>query len=139
MNDFVSLTELGTLFGVSSHAVGKWLIECGLRTDEMKPSSKAFDGGYVKQAPTGRNDGYFYVWHQRKTLEALKAAGHRPKPQYELPGENRLKGPFEARCGTGGYEIVDDNGLTVRVSGKRNADDLMRLMNLAFKHGQFGR
>ena len=57
MTDFTTMTELGKLFDESSHTIGKWLTVIGLRTSEMKPSQRAFDEGFVKQAPTGRGQG----------------------------------------------------------------------------------
>ena len=50
MSEFLSQTDLGKLFGVSSHVIGKWLLDCGLRTENKKPSRKAFEGGYVEKA-----------------------------------------------------------------------------------------
>jgi hypothetical protein len=73
---FLSQTELGKLFGVSSHAVGKWLIAVGLRTVNKKPSSKAFNDGFVEQRDSTQPGTYFWVWHREKTLAVLAAAGH---------------------------------------------------------------
>jgi len=139
MRDFVSQTELGRLFGVTSHVIGKWLIDCSLRTPEKKPSRKAFAEGFVEQAPSGRNNGYFYVWNQKKTVAALQSAGHRLRGQYEPIFEQRLQGPFEARkSSSNGYELIDGNGeVGIWVVGQSNADRLVRLLNLAFKHGAF--
>ena len=41
----------------------------------MKPSQKAFDEGFVTPAPTGRGQGFFYLWHRDRTIHALEAAG----------------------------------------------------------------
>ncbi len=79
MNDFTYLnqTALGEIFGVSSHKVGKWLKELGYRTEDGKPSAKAFAYGYVRQEPTGRAPGtYYYVWNADKTITVLEFAGH---------------------------------------------------------------
>lgn len=46
---FLSLTELGKLYGVSGHNIGKWLVSVGLRTPAKKPNSRAFREGYVEQ------------------------------------------------------------------------------------------
>jgi len=51
-------TELGKLFGVSSHVLGDWLVDIGLRTSDKKPSAGAFSEGFVEQADNGRG-GYF--------------------------------------------------------------------------------
>ena len=61
MNAFLSLTELGKLFGVTSHKVGKWLVECGLRNERNKPTKRAFDEGIVTTTSTNRGSqgGYY--------------------------------------------------------------------------------
>ena len=78
--EWVNLTQLGRLFGVTSHKTGKWLVACGLRTNEKKPSRKAFEEGFVITADTNRGSGYYYVWHKQKTVAALKDAGHKQVP-----------------------------------------------------------
>lgn len=138
MREFISQTDLGHMFGVSSHAIGKWLIECGIRTENKKPSRKAFEGGFISQAPS-RNDCYYYVWQQEKTIAALRSAGHRLKRQYEPPNVNRLVGPFEAKISSrNGYEIVGGDGdVGMWVTGQTNAESVVLLLNLAYQHGKF--
>jgi hypothetical protein len=75
MSEFLSLTELGNLYGVSRVKVGQWLVGLGLRTAEKKPSRAAFEGGFVDQRPSTQPATYFYVWHARKTCELLDGAG----------------------------------------------------------------
>lgn len=81
MIEFVSMKELGKELEeelgrkVTSHNIGKMLMEIGLRTEDGKPSQRAFNEGFVRQEPTGRNGGYFYVWHREKTLAVLREAG----------------------------------------------------------------
>ena len=41
---YMTLTQLGQLFGVSSHQIGKWLRAMGLRTNENRPSRETFLG-----------------------------------------------------------------------------------------------
>lgn len=72
---YVNLTDLGKLFGMTSHGIGKVLKKIGLRDSNGKPSSKAFHQGYCDQAPTNRGSGYYYVWHREKTIQALEEAG----------------------------------------------------------------
>ena len=58
IDKFVSITALGQLYGVSRVLIGKWLVECGLREEYIPtegkpclvPTSRAFHGGYVKEA-----------------------------------------------------------------------------------------
>jgi hypothetical protein len=72
---YVNLTELGRVFGMTSHGIGKLLKIIGLRESNGKPSSKAFHEGYCEQAPTNRGTGYYYVWHREKIIHALEEAG----------------------------------------------------------------
>lgn len=73
MNDeYASLTEIGKDLGVTSHVVGAKLKQLGLRTPDGKPSSHAFNEGFVAQRPSRQPDTYFYVWHKEKVLALLK-------------------------------------------------------------------
>ncbi len=71
MGEYLSLTEIGRLYGVSSHVVGRWLRGLGLRTDEGKPSAEAFQRGFVAQRPSRHPGTYFWVWNAERTLELL--------------------------------------------------------------------
>jgi len=75
MSEFMSQTELGQLYNVSSHKIGKWLMACGLRTSEKKPSAKAFSEHFVEQRMSRTIDTYFWVWHAEKTVRVLNEAG----------------------------------------------------------------
>jgi hypothetical protein len=134
-------TQVGKLFGVSSHVVGRWLVEIGLRNDRGRPSLQAHQGGYCETAPS-HGSGYHWAWHAEKTVTALEAAGHRrvsPAP-VELVEPPRLLGPFTTRQGEGGQiEVVGaDGNVGVLVSGERNANSVVALMNLAHRHGKLG-
>ena len=50
----LNLTPMGKLFRVSSHVVGRWLVEIGLRTQDKKPSARALNEGFLDQADNGR-------------------------------------------------------------------------------------
>jgi hypothetical protein len=69
------MKEIGRLFGVTSHVIGRKLKKLGLRTDEGKPSRKAHEEGYCDQKWTRDARNYLWAWHQGKTVEALEAAG----------------------------------------------------------------
>ncbi len=71
MGEYLSLTELGRLYGVSSHQIGRWLKGLGLRTVSGQPSRQAFAEGFVSQRPSRQPGTYFYVWHCRKTTDLL--------------------------------------------------------------------
>jgi hypothetical protein len=75
--DFMSLTQLGRYYGVTSHIMGRWLIHVGLRTTNLRPSQVAFSDGYVKKRDC-RNERDFWVWHMLKTMGRLKEAGYEP-------------------------------------------------------------
>lgn len=75
-DEFKSMTELGKLYGVSSHMLGKWLTKLGLRDSNKKPSTIAFDNGMVAQRDSTQPGTYFWVWHIEKTVSALERGGH---------------------------------------------------------------
>lgn len=133
---YVTMREIGEQFKVSSHVIGRWLVDIGLRTADKRPSAEAHQGGYVQQSGL-QSGGYFWKWHGDKTIAALEQAGH-PKPSPVSSG--RLNGPFTAReSGVNSYEIVNGNGTTqMWVMGQEAAQDAVRLFNLAYKHGWFG-
>jgi hypothetical protein len=85
---FLSQTELGRHFSVSSPQIGKWLIACGLRTPNKKPSPKAFADGFVEQRDSRQPGTYFWVWHREKTLAVLTEAGHSVAVNSESPASS---------------------------------------------------
>jgi phage antirepressor YoqD-like protein len=76
-DEFLSMTELGKLYGISSHKMGKWLVELGLRNRDNKPSRAAFENGFVEQRDSTQPGTYFWVWHAEKTKWALEKEGHK--------------------------------------------------------------
>jgi len=136
--EYMSLTQLGELFGATSHQVGKWLVEIGLRTPNMRPSAEAFRGMFVTTGPS-RGQGYNYVWHAQRTVAALVDAGHAlsVEPGNSLVAESALSGPFTHRHHPKfGCEIVSSDGtVSVWVSGENNAKVICNLLNVANKHG----
>ncbi len=133
----MTLTQIGELFGATSHQVGKWLVEIGLRTPNKRPSQEAFAGGYVEQGPS-RNQGYNWCWHSEKTVKALEVAGHRriPNPPPGLVDPAILNGPFRTRPNsTNSIDIVNGDGsVAVVATGERNAIFVTKLLNLADQH-----
>src|SRR5262245_32635357 len=72
MNEqYLSLTELGRLYGVSSHVVGRWLKGLGRRTEDGRPSRDAFAQGYVTQRASRHPGTSFWTWHADKTTDIL--------------------------------------------------------------------
>lgn len=140
--EFMSMTQLGELFGVSNQQIGKWLVKLGLRTAASKPSREAFGDGYVEVGPS-RNQGYNYVWHSDKTVAALTSAGHKPAvhPACELLAPCQLNGPFEVRTNPNfGFEVVNGDGtVAVWVRGRQNAKFVCDLLNVADRNGVVSR
>lgn len=128
---YVNQTQLGQLFGGTSHDVGRWLEEIGLRSGG-RPTQKAFVGGYVSSAGLQ----YGYRWHRDKTAAALEQAGHRQVPQ---KSSARIIGPFSAvESGPNTFQILGGDGtVSIWVIGRENADLVTKLLNLAYRHGKF--
>ena len=130
----MSQSQLGELFGASSHDIGRWLIEVGLRDPKTKkPSWDAYHCGFCTQAPCGL--GFSNLeWVSDVTVAKLREAGHDllstpPESLVEMPFIN---GPF---C-LSGHEVVNADGtLAARTTSADNADFLMRLLNTAYKAG----
>jgi hypothetical protein len=147
-SDYASLTDIGTMFGVTSHVLGRWLSsELGLRTIGRSPTAKAFEQGLVKRVPTGRgsDDGYYYVWHVSKVVALLEAAGHKrvqqPEPPPAAPTANLFVGPFAYRANGGdGFEITNGDGnVFAWVRGERVAAFLVKLLTLLDERGKLPR
>jgi hypothetical protein len=73
--EFCTMKEIGQLFGVTSHVIGKKLKEIGLRTKDGKPSHAAFNGGFCDQRWTTDSANYCWAWEKTKTVEALEQCG----------------------------------------------------------------
>ena len=134
------LTQLGDLFGVTSHQIGRWLTEVGLRNDN-KPTAKAFDGDFCVSVPS-RNQGFQYAWRPEKVVPALVQHGHKmlPMPPLDLVEPPALSGPFGIRTDANGLsEITNADGtVAALVPGRREADKLVGVMNTAHKLGHLG-
>lgn len=139
--EHMTLSQIGEVFGTTSHQVGRWLTNIGLRYESKqgkKPSREAYTGGYVKDVPS-KGQGHFWVWHSERTIKALEEAGHKVhiQPGHELFAPCRLNGPF--RCHPNehfGHQVVNGDGtVAVCVTGEENARFLTSLLNLADKHG----
>jgi hypothetical protein len=75
MNRFLSQTELGVMYGVSSHRTGKWLVEAGLRETNGKPKQVAFLLGIVQKRPCKNPGTYYYVWDRDEVETRFKQLG----------------------------------------------------------------
>jgi len=70
-------TNLGKSFGLSAIAVGKILVEVGLKDSETnQPTEKALEDGYAKATPLKDGTPY-YMWSKEK-VRPLIAKDHQP-------------------------------------------------------------
>lgn len=138
--EFMTLTQLGEIFGVSSHKVGDWLVELGFRTENKRPSKLAFEADVVKEGPS-RGQGYNWIWHAEKTIEAIEAAGHKrtfpaPLGLVEAP---ILCGPFTLISDSTQNFRVENRDQDVVLQGQGNGGGLLTVMNAAHRLGYFQR
>jgi hypothetical protein len=80
-DEYFTMKEIGQLFGLSSHAIGKTLKKIGLRTPEGKPSREAFNGKWCDQRWASDWSGYCYAWSKDRTIRALEKAGLKRLPE----------------------------------------------------------
>ena len=109
--EFVTITGLAEMFGVTKIKMGRMLVKIGLRErnhQELLPTPMAMRTGYCK--PTENDQGIrFYVWHREKTVNALEAAGY--EQVESKPIMTRIGGPFSSQAsGDGGFKIVGGDG-----------------------------
>ena len=75
MSEYGTMKDIGSGYGLTSHGVGKLLKKHGLRTDDGRPSAKAFEIGMVEQKGDGLGH-YLWAWHSRKVQMLLERLGH---------------------------------------------------------------
>ena len=95
----------------------------------------------TKQIPTGRGEGFFFVWHVVKTIAALKAAGYEPIQQVRIEGVSEFDSPCKPLTGPFAFAISGDGGLiqnrdgqTVFWSIDRAAKRMTAVLQLAYEH-----
>jgi len=72
--DWLTLTDLGRIYGISALHCGRLLLQAGLRRSDGEPTLRALEGGCAAAAPTRRH-GQPPVWHRNNCSEAFEAAG----------------------------------------------------------------
>jgi len=137
--EYMNQGQLGKLFGETSHKVGDWLKDLGLRKRDGKPSSEAFNRNLVSQNYDA-NGTYCYVWHADRTVVALETAGHKriPDPPLMLAEPPTLLGPFSLRESKNGtWQLLGSNDeVAIVVTGEANAKVVIRFLNLAHNCGK---
>jgi hypothetical protein len=81
--DYWTMKEIGTLYGATSHQIGRTLKDLGLRTPEGKPAARAFNLGLVTKRHASEGPGYCWAWHQEPTCALLEEAGFERTEQAE--------------------------------------------------------
>ncbi len=77
MNEqYQSMRTIAKPFGATSHEVGQWLKNLGLRTPDGRPSPRAFAEGWVTQRTIEHSGGYFYVWDAERVSELFRHMGY---------------------------------------------------------------
>lgn len=135
---YLTLAELGRVFGISEAMIARRLTDLNLRTSNGKPSFTAFSERWVTSGHSqSSNDKH--VWHGQRTVAALVENGAKPvvPPPTELFAASHLDGPFRIRTNTDSpHEIVGANGeVEVWVSGDLNAQIVCQLLNAGHRLG----
>ncbi len=140
--EFVNQTDLGKLFDLTSHQIGRILMRLGLRNPDRTPTQLARERGYCKQRTMDNGYGD-WLWHRVLTARAIENAGY-PRKGDHLPSDDPAKtaplsGPFICRQMGGLHYAIEsgDGSVVVWCDGPRNADTLTRLMNKAHEQGLF--
>ncbi len=81
--DWLSLTDLGRVYGISAVHTGKLLSGAGLRTPGGDPSEEALQGGLARRSHSGHHQA---VWHRRRCGRLLERQGEIPRERRELVG-----------------------------------------------------
>jgi hypothetical protein len=134
--DTLTQRQLGLLFGVSSHVIGDWLENVGLRDPQTKkPTREAHQDKYCEQVMNGT--GYFWAWRSQPTVERLIAAGH--LLVMELPESivvpPVLSGPFRLSTRNSKCVLSNDGSLAAMATCKANAEILLKLLNCGHRIG----
>jgi hypothetical protein len=93
--EFLSQTELGKLYGVSSHMIGRWLTDAGLRGRNGKPCGEGWN--FVTTRTSTNVGTFFYVWNRTKTTALLAKRGHQVKVTLSEPAHSEQSAKGETR------------------------------------------
>ena len=126
--EYLSLKQLGTLFGRTSHEIGAILKQLNLRQADGLPYEHVLSSGLAK-----RLSETWYSWHQTKVVQILEQNG------FKRLDDQNIVGNFSVERDSSGQLVLvgsKGNGFCV-VKGERNADGILELLNSAHKAGWF--
>lgn len=138
--EFLSMKQLGKMFGVTSHKIGKWLIEIGLRDRNRQPTQRAVNGGYCREH-TDEDGIRFVVWHREKVTKLLVDAGHQlaNQPAQAIPQPVKRKPPSDPykliTDKNGGHQIVNQEGVDILTRDPKWLSRLVAMIDQASKKG----
>jgi len=139
---YMTQTQLGKLFGTTSHKIGQWLKKIGLRDAEGKPTEKAHDGGFCTQAQSGQC-GYHWTWHSEKTIAALRKAGYAlvANPPQSLVNPAILNGPYSIRQSASAEFAIEnaDGSVSLWANNSMTAHVVIKILNALHKTGVIDR
>ena len=78
-DSFETMRDIGAEHGLTSHQLGKILTQQGFRQDG-RPTSKAFQCGWVSERYAAGMTNYIWAWHVGKTRTLLELLGHERTP-----------------------------------------------------------
>lgn len=135
--EFMTQTQLGQIFGVSSHKIGGWLKKMGLRNEHGHPTVRAHKEGFCKQAPSSA--GFHWVWNSGRTVQSIIGAGYSPVPNPPpfLVRPAILKGPFSVQKSSGPEFVIEssDGSVSLWANNRMTADVIVRILNMAHEKG----
>jgi hypothetical protein len=134
-------TQLGKLFGATSHDIGKWLIHCGLKDIETKrPTREAHNEQCCETAPSGLTN-YSWEWVAEKTVQRLIEAGHTLAPVLppELVEAPELTGPFQLKTADSKIILNGEGRPIMQMVVAAHAKVLLRILEAAHTTGAIER
>lgn len=81
--DWLSLTDLGRVYGISAVHTGKLLAAAGLRGPSGEPTHEALSTGLANRSHSGHQQA---LWHRRRCGRVLERQGEMPRDRRELVG-----------------------------------------------------
>lgn len=82
--DWLSLTDLGRVYGISAVHTGKLLLAAGLRLPDGEPSPAALEAGLAQRQHSGRH--HQALWHREGCAPHLERQGLMPQSRRTLVG-----------------------------------------------------
>ncbi|HBN78430.1 MAG TPA: hypothetical protein DD473_21995 [Planctomycetaceae bacterium] len=134
----MNITEVGRIFGISSHVLGNWLKENGFRRGYGNPSPEAYERKLVDTSYNTYGT-YNVLWDAEKLSQILEEAGFEKvnPPPDDLVEQVDLEGPFSIEpTDDGPINLVDGNqNRLITVHGQSNSVVVAKILNLAHESG----